>query len=291
MVKPARSRRRVPAPRYADPSLYEAFTTNARALVDQARGLLARNEGSRRSCLETLFRDNVSLACIGLILGWDRVAIRHHLDEGLRGGLDLLACEAPRRPTPAVYIDVHLSGGAVVQTDTRFESLPAERAVSNILYEDVLACAIAFGSPEQSRAVASYPSERYRQAGLITPEAFYTMLEAEKVYVKGDRATARALAREAMQDERLRVRGAPTVALLDGDWVAFEMSLAELLRSHRRERKGADPRAAMSMLGMALCRWAMQDGYVPEEGPYLPLFLLRSDLPAAPRIINPPGEA
>lgn len=280
MTNRLRSRRRLPGPKLPSHSVYEALAVDSRAGLSHASGLLAHNEGSRPDCLETLFRENLRLACIGVILSWDRAEILRHLENSVRGGLELLACDVPYRPTTTVHVDVTIVDDVVAHSDVRRVRLPEERAISSILYGDILSCAIAFGTAEQALAAASYPSKRHRTPGLIAPEALYTMLDAEKAYVKGDRAAAHALARDAMRDERLRVRGAPTLALLEEDWPAFESALTVLLRSYSRERTGGDPRAVMSLLGMALCRWAMSAGYVAEEGAHLPLSFL-PEYPAA----------
>ena len=252
-------------------------------ILGNALGLLERGEGDVPYCLKIAFHSHLHLAQLGLILESPHAEVVDHLSEAVSWGLRLLACRDSGLPFGAAEVELEVNDdGAAREVGRRPASSGTTRGprpISIVMYQEVLHCAVAFGAAEQRREAASYPAERYRSSGEIVGQAWFVDLEAQKTYLLGDSIRARALSREAMAKETesaARPGMESWLALYERDWRAFETHLTEFLAVYRKEKARApgDSAGILTTFGMALCRLAIEAGYVPAERPYLPLSLL-----------------
>lgn len=244
--------------------------------------LLDRGEGDTPYCMKTAFNAHLTLAQSGVVLGRPLVDVVAHLEEAVSWGLQLLACQDRGRPLVGGEVELEVGESGVVREVGR-RPMPAApagpRPLSVAKYQEILHCAVAFGTAGQRREVASYPEARYHSADVIVAPSWFRDVEAQKAYildgpVRASRLMTEALARET---ERSARPGMETwLALCQRDWPAFERHLHDFLRVYKKEkaRQPGDPAGVMSTLGMALGRLAIEAWYVPAERPYLPFSLL-----------------
>jgi len=126
--------------------------------------------------------------------------------------------------------------------------------------------------------VASYPESRYRSSGLIVEQSVFVATRGFMRAAVGDFTAATRLLRQAQRESRFPSAPSDLVglALFARDWHAFEQYLHDFLKLYRKAkaRVPGDSGGILTIFGMALCRLAIEAGYVPAERPYLPLSLL-----------------
>jgi hypothetical protein len=265
--------------RLLDRAHFEMHWNRRLSFRERILALARSGEGDFEGCHTTVMNNSIELGCIALILGKSDAEAAAEFGQAVSYALTLVTGHGTSHPFTSheVLVDPEETGGQTVTM--REHHFPAGSPLDPTYYLVALAAIIAFGTEDQRRIAAEYPEERYRNPNVKVDESLFLKLRALKALSRGDDNVARReglAALKVCRDASARPGIMALASLIDRDEARFRDHLEDAVKAYKRMYQGSpnDAEGFVYLLGLALCRLAVERGIIVEDGPYLPTRLL-----------------